>query len=94
MSCTKEPGTPSCNIGAIECLRSLRAPDNGGSSIGDVPLCGDRVEFDDVSEINDGAPSADICEKADGEGSGVSIIICDRSAGPFDGTLMGCGMCP
>ena len=57
--------------------------------MGEVPLCGERVEFDDVSEMSDGAPSAESWENADGDGSGVSII---RRGGPFDGTLIGCGM--
>lgn len=43
--------------------------------MGDVPLLGERVE-PELSETNDGAPSADIWEKAEGEGSGVSISRC------------------
>ena len=60
LSWTKDPGTPSCNIGAADWRRSLRAPDNGGSSIGDVPFVGER-EFEDESEIRDGgAPPSDM----------------------------------
>lgn len=77
-------------MGAADWRRSLRAPDRGGSSIGEVPLCGDRVEIEEVSETNDGgAPSADIWEKADGEGNGVSIKLIARMGGPLDGTRMG-----
>lgn len=60
-------------MGPDERLCSSREPERGGSSMGDGPLCGERPETDEQSETSDGAPSADICEKADGDGSGVSI---------------------
>lgn len=43
--------------------------------MGDVPSWGDRVEMDEQSEMSEGAPSADIWEKADGEGRGVSTML-------------------
>lgn len=76
MSWTNDPGTPSRSIGADERRRSSLAFASGGSSIGEGPLCGERPATDDPqSEMSDGAPSAESCEKADGEGSGVSIIL-------------------
>lgn len=60
--------------------------------MGEVPLLGERVEMDEVSDINDGgAPSADSWEYADGDGRGVSTKPMDRSGGPFEGTRIGCG---
>ena len=76
VSCGKAPGTPNWSIGAEEDLRSLRDPERGGSSMGEVPLLGERVDAEELSETREGAPSADICEKAEGDGRGVSTRRC------------------
>ena len=76
----------------MELRRSLRVPESGGNSIGDAPWFGERLEVDEQSDMRDGAPSADIWEKAEGDGNGVSIIAGCRKGGPFDGTLICCGM--
>lgn len=58
--------------------------------MGEVVLWGERVEMEEVSETNDGgAPSADMWEKADGEGRGVSIRPMGRRGGPLEGTRIG-----
>lgn len=44
--------------------------------MGDVPLLGERVVAEELSEMSEGAPSADICENAEGDGSGVSTNRC------------------
>jgi hypothetical protein len=57
--------------------------------MGEAPLCGERADMEEESETNEGAPSADSWEYADGDGSGVSINACDRRGGPFDGSRIG-----
>lgn len=80
-------------LDAIDCLRSSRWLANGGNSIGEGPVWGERPDTEEVSEIKEGAPSAENCEKADGEGNGVSNNPeCRLYIGPaLDGTLMCCG---
>ena len=57
--------------------------------MGEVPLLGERVDAEELSETREGAPSADICEKAEGDGRGVSINRCALYGGPLEGTRIG-----
>ena len=58
--------------------------------MGDGPGMGERAEIEEQSDINEGAPSADICEYADGEGRGVSTSPWRWKPGTLEGKLM-CG---
>ena len=41
--------------------------------MGEGPLLGERPDNEEVSDRREGAASPDICEKADGDGRGVSV---------------------
>lgn len=47
-------------MGAEDTLRSSLCPASGGSSIGEGPLCGERAETEEQSEMREGALSADM----------------------------------